>query len=431
MKILVAGASGFIGSHVAAHLHAAGHEVVGAARNVDACRRRAPQLSWTGCDFRTDTASDWAPRLDGVDAIVNCVGVLQDGLGDNSRAAHVDGAKALFEAAETAGVKRLVHLSAAGADAAAGTAYSSDKMAGEDALRATGLDWVILRPSLVLARNVYGGTASIRALAGVPFLTPVIGGQKHFRPISIEDVCAAIAGALAPDAPAGVSWDVGGPETVTVGDTLVAYRRWLGFGKTRVWNVPRWLAGLTCRFGDVLGWLGVRTSMRTTSLKQLDHDAAGDPSAWLEATGARPQSMSAWLAAHPAGVQDRWHARLGFARPLARAVLGLYWLLTGILALTIAKTHAYDVLTQAGFSEAERPPILWFGSFFDIALGAAMLLKWRVRTVAALMIAGTFGYIATLSWVLPGLWADALGPILKVFPMMALALMIAATEDDR
>ncbi len=60
-----------------------------------------------------------------------------------------------------------------------------------------------------------------------------------------------------------------------------------------------------------------------------------------------------------------------------------------------------------------------------------MLAKWRVRLVSAVMIAGTFAYIAALSLTLPGLWADALGPILKVFPMMGLALMIAATEDER
>ena len=111
--------------------------------------------------------------------------------------------------------------------------------------------------------------------------------------------------------------------------------------------------------------------------------------------------------------------------------MGLYWLLTRILSLTIAKDHAYQVLTEAGFDAASRPPLLWFGSLFDIAVGLAMVAKWRVRSIAAIMVLGTFAYVATLSWTYPVLWADALGPILKVFPMMALALMIAATEDER
>ena len=171
--------------------------------------------------------------------------------------------------------------------------------------------------------------------------------------------------------------------------------------------------------------------MRTNSLKQLDFDVEGDPGPWLDATGAKPAGFHDWLAAHPSGVQDRWQARLGFARPLARWVLGLYWLMTGVLALTIARDHAHQVLTEAGFDAAARPPLLWFGSLFDIAVGLAMMAKWRVRSIATIMILGTLGYIATLSWTYPVLWADALGPILKVFPMMALALVIAATEDER
>jgi uncharacterized protein YbjT (DUF2867 family) len=431
MRVMVAGASGFIGSHIAADLQARGHEVVGAARDVKACRQRAPNLDWIACDFRRDSRADWLLRLADVDVVINCVGVLQDGLGDNSRAAHVEGARALFEASRDAGVRRVIHISAAGADDDAGTAYADDKRAGEDVLKASVSDWIILRPSLVVARNVYGGTSLIRALAGLPFFTPVVGADKSFRPIGMDDLCAAVEECLSPESEACVSLDLGGPECLTMGDTLRAYRRWLGFGKTRILDVPTWLARPAFWVGDVLGWLGVRTSMRSTSLKQLQHDAAGDPADWLARTAIQPRTLEAYLASSPAGVQDRWHARLGFARPIARLVLGLYWLLTGVLALTVAKDHAYQVLTEAGFDAGSRPPILWFGSLFDIALGGAMLLKWRVRTVAAIMIGGTFGYVGTLSLVLPGLWADALGPILKVFPMMVLALMIAATEDER
>ena len=431
MRILIAGASGFIGSHLAAHLQAGGHEVVAAARHVKAARARAPWLDWTECDFRHDRSEDWLPRLAGVDAVVNCVGVLQDGLGDDSQAVHIAGADALFEACERAGVRRVLHISAVGVDAAAGSAYARDKLAGEAALKARDLDWLILRPSLVVARNVYGGTALIRALCGLPWITPVVGGEQVFRPIGMEDLCAGIERLLAADAPAKRSFDLAGPELIGLADLVRAYRRWLGFGASRIWHVPRWLAAPAFRFGDLLGWLGVRTSMRTNSLRQLDFDVEGDPSEWLAATGARPRGFQDWLAAHPAGLQDRWQARLGFARPVARWVLGLYWLATGLLALTVAREHALAVLAEAGFDAASRPPVLWFGSLFDIALGLAMLAKWRVRSVAAIMIAGTIGYVGVLSWTLPGLWADALGPILKVFPMMALALLVAATEDER
>ena len=431
MKVLVAGASGFIGSHLAAHLQAQGHDVVAAARGVSAARRRAPWLDWVACDFRHDRADDWAARLAGVDAVVNCVGVLQDGLGDDSRAVHVAGADALFEACERTGVRRVVHVSAVGVDDAAGSSYARDKLAGEAALRARDLDWLIVRPSLVVARNVYGGTALVRALCGLPWITPVVGGDQVFRPIGMDDLCDAIARLVTPDAPVRQSFDLAGPERVSLAEVVRGYRAWLGFGRTRIWRVPRWLAAPVFRAGDVLGWLGVRTPLRSNALKQLDFDVEGDPDPWIAATGAAPRGFHAWLAAHPAGVQDRWHARLGFVRPLARWVLGLYWLATGCLTLTLARSDALAVLAEAGFEGGGQAAVFWLTSLFDIALGLAMLAKWRVRSVAALMILGTLGYVAAISVLLPGLWADALGPVVKVFPAMALALLVAATEDER
>ena len=171
--------------------------------------------------------------------------------------------------------------------------------------------------------------------------------------------------------------------------------------------------------------------MRSNALKQLDFDVEGDPAPWMDATGARPAGFHDWLAAHPAGVQDRWQARLGFARPLARWVLGLYWLVTGLLTLGLARPDALSVLAEAGFDGASGVAVFWATSLFDIALGLAMLVKWRVRSVAALMILGTLGYVAAITVLLPGLWADALGPVVKVFPAAALALLVAATEDER
>jgi uncharacterized protein YbjT (DUF2867 family) len=431
VKVLVAGASGFIGSHLAAHLQAQGHDVVAAARGVSTARRRAPWLDWGACDFRHDRADDWAARLAGVDAVVNCVGVLQDGLGDDSRAVHVAGADALFEACERTGVRRVVHVSAVGVDDAAGSSYARDKLAGEAALRARDLDWLIVRPSLVVARNVYGGTALVRALCGLPWITPVVGGDQVFRPIGMDDLCDAIARLVTPDAPVRQSFDLAGPERVSLAEVVRGYRAWLGFGRTRIWRVPRWLAAPVFRAGDVLGWLGVRTPLRSNALKQLDFDVEGDPAPWIAATDAVPRGFHAWLAAHPAGVQDRWHARLGFARPLARWVLGLYWLATGCFTLTLARSDALAVLAEAGFEGSGRSAVFWLASLFDIALGLAMLAKWRVRSAAALMILGTLGYVAAISVLLPGLWADALGPVVKAFPAMALALLVAATEDER
>lgn len=431
MKILIAGAAGFIGSHIATALQARGHEVVAAARSWQAARKRLPSLGWIGCDFTRDDVASWIPRLAGVDAVINCVGVLQNGLNESSRAAHVDGLNALLRACETAGVERFVHISAVGAEAASGSAYAADKEAGEQLVLAASLDTVVLRPSLVIARNTYGGSSLIRALAGLPWVTPVVGGEQLFRPIMMQDVVDAVEAAARSGAARGVRWDLSGPERISLAEIITAYRRWLGFGPTRLLRVPRWMARPAFLFGDLLGWLGIKTAMRTNSLKQLDFDVEGDPQPWLDATGAKPQAFSDFLNASPAGAQDRWFARLGFARPLARVLLGAFWLVTGILSLTIARSEALFILERGGFSPEMQQLVLWGGSIFDMMVGAAMLLKRHVRTAAWLMAAMTIAYLTAITTSLPGLWAGALGPALKSVPLIGMALMIAATEDER
>ncbi len=431
MKILICGASGFVGSHIAAHLRGRGHQVIAAARSSAAASRRLPGFGWIECDFRHDDPARWLARLEGVDAVINCVGVLQDGLGDDSRKVHVQGAIALFEACERADLSRLIHISAAGADRDARSAYSDDKLAGEAALRERDLDWVILRPSLVIARNSYGGTSLLRAVAGLPWLSPVVGAGQDVRPIMMPDLCAAVEEHLAPDAAVRCTFDIGGSETISMGEIVTAYRRWLGFGASRIWSVPTWLARPAFWFGDGLGWLGIRTSMRSNALRQLDFDVAGDPEPWLAQTSVTPQTLQDFLDQSPSGVADKWQARLGFARPLARFLLGVFWLLSGIIALSFGYDAARAHLIAGGFAPGLALGTLWGTAGLDILLGAAMLVKWRVRLIAALMILVSLAYLAAITLSLPLLWADPLGPVVKVIPGIALAIMIAATEDER
>jgi len=431
MKVLITGAAGFIGSHLAADLHNRGIRVVGAARNVEAARSRLPHIQWIQCDFTKDTSEDWQPRLEGFGAVINCVGVLQDGLNENSRATHIDGARALYKACRDADVRRVIHFSAVGVDDSAASAYARDKLAGERMLQPMDLDWVILRPSLVIARNTHGGTTLIRWLCGLPWVTPIIGGDQVFRPIHVDDIADTVNRMLSPRAVKRVSWDLGGPQEVTMSELVAAYRKWLGFGKSRIWNVPKWLAIPAFKIGDLLGWVGVQTPMRSAALAQLEHDVAGDPSEWLKETGANPRSLTACLEADVAGPQDRWYARLGFARPLARWALGLFWLVTGLVSVTVSADPARAMLAELGVAESARAPLLWATSLFDIMLGLAMVAKWRVGAVAGLMLLGSLGYVAALSWLAPGLWLDVLGPVTKLLPIMALTLIIAATEDQR
>ena len=430
-RVLVLGANGFIGSHVAAGLSAEGWTVRAGARRIAEPARRAPAFDWAAADFaRLTTAEAWAPLLAGDSAVVNCVGVLQDGGGDRTRAAHVDGPRALIAACEAAGVRRLIHISAVGADAEAGTAYARTKAETERLVEASGLDWLILRPSLVVDRAAFGGTGLIRALAAFPLVMPVVGGDQTFRPIPLGDVSAAVVAALKPDAPSGLTLDMPGPEAVTMADTVRLYRGWMGLKPAPVVRVPRVLAAPVLAVGDLLGRLGWSSPIRTTAIRQMDHDVAGRDSGWAERLGVEARGFSRFLAETPASVQDVWHARLWFVRPVSILTLGLFWLITGLISFGPGWSGALAVLHEGGFGRWAGP-IAWWGALLDVVLGLALFVRpWTAR-VAIFMCLSTVGYLVAGTLSLPHYWIDPLGPWLKVLPMMALCLFVAATDARR
>src|SRR5690606_401978 len=147
---------------------------------------------------------------DGVDAVLNCAGVFQDSPRDSTGGVHVAGPAALYRACMAAGIRRVVHLSAIGAAGDPISTFSGSKAAGERALTETDLDWVILRPSVVLGRNAYGSGALFRGLAALPIL-PVIPGAGLLQPVWIDDLTWTIERLLQPDAPVKIAIEIVGP----------------------------------------------------------------------------------------------------------------------------------------------------------------------------------------------------------------------------
>ena len=430
-RVLVLGANGFIGAHVVAALARAGWSVRAGARRPDQARRRAPAHDWVRADFIDLTEpSAWTALLDGVAAVVNCVGVLQDGAGDSSEIAHVAGPRALIAACEAAGVVRVVHLSAVGADDAAGTVYGRSKAGTERMFAASALDWLILRPSLVVGRAAFGGTGLMRALAAFPLVIPLMGGDQRFRPVAMDDLCAAVVAALQPGAPTRRVLDVAGPESLTLADILKLYRGWLGLKPAPVLRVPTALAWPIIALGDLAGRLGWPSPLRSTAVRQMNHGVEGDPDAWTAVLGVQSRTLAAHLSEIPASVQDVWHARLWVVRPVAIVTLSLFWTVTGLISFGPGWSSALALLAEGGYGAA-APAVVRFGALLDVVLGLALLVRpWTAR-VAIVMVLSTVGYLAAATISLPHYWIDPLGPWLKVLPMMALCLFVAATDARR
>ena len=430
MRVAIIGAYGLIGSYVSARLAADGHGVVGVGRDIAAARRRFPAVAWKHADMAKASVADWTAVLADAEAVVNCAGALQDSSRDDLKAVHVEGVRRLVEACERLGVRRLVQISAAGVEPGRRTAFNATKLEAETLLARSPLEWVILRPGLVFAPAAYGGTALLRGLAGFPGVSPVVCGDSLVQTIGAEDLAVAVARCLAPDAPTRVSLDLVHDEALTLIDLVGRLRAWLGLRPVATIRLPLVLARATATASDALAWLGWRSPMRTAALEQLRMGVRGraEDAARL---GLAPRSFDALLAAAPSGVQERWFARAYFAKPAILACLFAFWLLSGLIGLTVGLKGAVAVLTASGMRAELAVGAVVGGSLIDIAL--ALLLVWRPTAVRALqgMLLVTAGYLVGGALVRPDLWLDPMGPLLKSIPAAFLALAALTTLDER
>lgn len=430
MRILILGATGFIGAAIAARLARGGHEVVGVARRLGIDTRRGPAARWVELDLRRVRGpQDWLPHLGGIDAVVNCAGTLQDSGRDDVAAVHVRGPAALWRACEQAGVRRVIQISAMNVDKGGVSAFSRTKSKGDAALEASDLDWVILRPSVVVGRQAYGGSALFRGLASLPVMPrqPEAGALDI---VQLDDVTETVARMLEPGALSQVALDLAGPDRLTFEETIAAYRRWLGWTPARPIAVPGWLMAPAYRIGDLIGRLGWRPPIRTTARREIVRGATGDGGEWRRATGIEPQSLAAALAAEPASVQERWFARLYLLKPLAIGVFALFWLMTAFVSLGPGYGRAVALMRSTDAAAiAELSTIA--GGALDILIGCMIL--WRPTSKVGLILAllASLFYVAAGTLLIPQLWADPLGPVLKIWPILVLNLVCLAILDER
>jgi hypothetical protein len=234
---------------------------------------------------------------------------------------------------------------------------------------------------------------------------------------------------LRPGAPIRIVLEIAGPERLSLDQVLLAYRRWLGHSDARIIKVPRWMSDAAFRAGDLIGLLGWRPPLRSTIATEIERGGVGDPEEWTRLTGIVPRSLSVALAAEPASVQERWFAQLYFLKPAALAVLALYWLLTGLIALGPGAGPAVAQMRETGLPAAAA--LVAAGALADVLIGVGIAFRRTARPAlwAALALSGAYVGLGTL--LAPQLWLDPLGPLLKIAPIVVLHLMALAILDDR
>jgi NADH dehydrogenase len=285
----VFGGSGFIGRHVVQRLARAGHVVRVAVRDTESAMFLKPmgavgQVVLLRAPV-TDTATV-ARAVEGADLVVNLVGILAEGKAGDFQRIHADGAGNVARAAAAAGVGRMVHLSAIGADAASPSLYAQSKAAGEAQVRAAMPGAVILRPSVVFGADdaFFNRFATMARLLWV---MPVIGGDTRLQPVFVGDVADAVMAGLTQAAAVGRTFELGGPRVATLRE-LQAWVLTLVQRKRMLIDVPGGIAALQAKILERLP--GKLLTQDQLKLLSRDNVVAAD-AAGLAALGISPTPM--------------------------------------------------------------------------------------------------------------------------------------------
>lgn len=431
-KVAVLGASGLIGQAICNALTLDGFEVVAIARRFTKAQLHAlPDRD--ECPIATMDASALAALWSrhGVDVVVNCIGILQDAGTDKVDDIHRGFVTRLLASLDG---RLLVHISIPGQETQDATPYSQSKRAGEKAIAAAGKPFVVIRPGFVVARGANGGSAMLRALGALPLRLPESERGAPFAATDVNDIARTVEFVVSRwrdgDRDWHETWDVMEKSPGTVGDVVEAFRRHLG-GPTPVVPMMSWMMSAGSMAGDMASRLGWLPPIRTTAIRELRRGARGNPEPWSAATGIEPNGLSATLARMGGTVQDRWFARLYLLKAAVVGVLALFWVVSGLVSLTVGFGAATAMLNWVGVPAGLAVLTNIIASLVDIAVGVAICFR---RTAAAGLVAGmmvTVFYIGVSLVMAPTLWADPLGEMVKTIPLLVLMLVALAILDAR
>jgi len=272
MKILLTGATGFVGRHIKKALIKEKHELVMPTHN---------EIDFNG----NITAEDWRPFLQGVDTVINAVGIIVEAKGQKFSRLHTDTPIALFEACQQAGVKRVIQISALGADDNAFTPYQKTKLTADDFLRDLPLSWFVFRPSLIYGE---GGASfkMFKRLASLPIISFPDGAKQQVQPVHISDLVATVLQTLKVGTEPHQTLDIVGPKPMSLAEYIQTIRASLGRKKLSIIPVPMSLTLLTARLMKYL-----MPIMHPDNMRMLQQGNTADVAPLTRFLGREPLSV--------------------------------------------------------------------------------------------------------------------------------------------
>jgi uncharacterized protein YbjT (DUF2867 family) len=395
MRVLLTGATGLIGGAIARALLAQGHELVCAVRDPARLALAGPQCRALRADLAAvPDAAWWRAQLQGIDAVVNAVGILREQGAQTFEALHHRGPAALFAACAQAGVRCVVQVSALGADGGT-TGYHRSKHAADQALRA-------------LPRR----------------------GAMPVQPVHLDDLVDGVLALLRDPPPVMETIAFAGPEPLPLAGYLASLRAQLQLGRGP-WVLP--LPQALFRAGAaVAGRIPSSALDADTATMLLQGNAA--PSARFERLlGHAPRAAGSFVPPAQAALL-RPRAVLGWALPLLRLALAALWIWTATVSLGLYPVQdSLALLARVGLHGAMAWAALYAAAGLDLLLGLLTLWsppRWRPWVWVA-QLALVAGYTVLITVFLPEHWLHPYGPISKNLPIMAAIALLWALEPRR
>ena len=286
MDVLLAGGSGFIGRHLCGELLDRGHDVTALSRSPDDDALPDGVETAMGDVRAYDSIADAFEQRDAAVNLVALSPLFEPGGGNEMHdQVHRQGTKHCVEAAEAAGVSRFLQLSALGADPDGPTHYIRAKGRAEEAVRDSDLDWTVVRPSVVFGEG--GQFVRFTRKLTPPVLAPLPGGgETRFQPVHVADLVGILADTLETEAHIGDTYEIGGPEQLTLADVARLIREAQG-GSVHVVSVPMSLAGI----GMTVGGLIPGVPFGPDQYRSLQFDNTTDDND-IDAFGIAPAEMT-------------------------------------------------------------------------------------------------------------------------------------------
>lgn len=244
-RVLVLGGTGFVGRHVCEQLARLGWQITVLTRRAVHAASVQSLPGLTVIEASVHQATDLARWMPGHDAVVNLVAVLH-GNEERFEQVHVTLPGRIADAMRRAGIKRLIHVSALGADPQGPSMYQRSKARGETVLHNAGLNLTVLRPSVIFGAedkflNLFADLQSV-----APFM-PLAGSGTRFQPVWVADVAGAVVACLQKPDTIGQTYELCGPDVLTLGELVQSAGQWAGVNHGRgrpVIGLPMWVGWL-------------------------------------------------------------------------------------------------------------------------------------------------------------------------------------------